>query len=86
MEFEFAWNKQKKKQAGFIQSTVEPPQMATSLQRLLFVVPDESQCIDSCLNLSTMATLFCPLYNNSNNLLVKRYFSTEPTTLYNSEW
>ena len=39
-------------------NTVEPPLIVTSLQRPLFLA--DSPYIDSCLNLSTTATFFCP--------------------------
>ena len=39
-------------------TTVEPPLTATSLQWLLLF--GGSPYIDSCLNLSTTATIFCP--------------------------
>ena len=38
--------------------TVKPPLTVTSLQRLLFL--SVSPYTDSCQNLSTMATFFCP--------------------------
>ena len=39
-------------------NTVEPPLTATSPQRPLFLV--DSPYIDSCFNVSTMVTFFCP--------------------------
>ena len=41
-----------------IRSTVQPPVTATSLQQPLFLV--DSPYTESCLNLSTTFTFFCP--------------------------
>ena len=64
------WKKVKKQ-------TVEPPLTAISPQQPLFFVPLDSPYINSCLNLSTMATATKAIPNFQNNLLTTGSFFSD---------
>ena len=62
-------------------NTVEPPLTATSLQRPFFFLAD-SPYIHSCLNLSTVATFFCPQGGRFRK--IQLYQNSPPTLPRNS--
>ena len=67
-----------------LSTTVEPPITATSPQRPVFLA--DSPYIDSCFNLSTMASLFCP--QDGHGREVQLYFLWYCTVYgdQSSEW
>ena len=65
-----------------LSTTVEPPITATSPQRPVFLA--DSPYIDSCFNLSTMASLFCP--QDGHGREVQLYFLWYCTVYGDQSW